>query len=467
MPIAHSTTRPGSPDEFTAGGQRERGFIDRGLAFSCFLLLLAANIVLFSPHVAGVPVRSILSAGVLVLCAALFPEDVLLLLKRNFTILMLAGGLALLGLLVSILYGAPILAALGQVLQVHLQTVVVLLASATLARVCGARACIIAIVAVIGLSAFVAVLQMLHVASAWNIRHALGPLAADEDSANLVDQRPTGLSFSPIWLSTQICVAFGAFAAVRSKELRTKLQIENADPIIIMGLGVFFVTCLASGTRAPILGGLIFLVIYAVQRRSFWLALMVVGGMLLAFLVWPLVVELIQSSAPRVMVTDDNSAAARIVFAYYGVRLFFANPLGYGLTFDPTQLWPQYWPDLYMMQAAAGAQVHPLHDYSLSMLNMYGIGILLFVPLVVRLLKTSGKSLLFFVPYIVQISFHNSGPFYNDMILWFAVAAISAAPAAAAVERKRYVAAGSQGAFAWHLPGGGTRRVARPRFANH
>ena len=215
-----------------------------------------------------------------------------------------------------------------------------------------------------------------------------------------------------------------------------------------------------SGTRAPILGGLIFLVLYALQRRSFWLALTVIGGMLLAYLVWPVVVDLIQSSAPRVMVTDDNSAAARIVFAYYGVRLFLANPLGYGLTFDPTQLWPQYWPDLYIMKAAAGAQVHPLHDYSLSMLNMYGIGLLLFVPLVVKLLKQSGKNLLFFVPYIVQISFHNSGPFYNDMILWFAVAAISAAPAAATIERKRFVGVGLRSSFNWQLSGATTRRPA-------
>lgn len=447
---------------------RPHGFVDRSFAFSCFFLLLAANIVLFSPHIAGVPVRSILSAGTLVICATIFQDDAMLVLKRNVLLLILAGGLALQGLLVSLINGAPISAVLEQVAQVHVQTAIVLLASATLARVCGPRACIIAIVAVIGLTAFVAILQMMHVSAAWNVRHALGPLAADENSPDLVDHRPTGLSFSPIWLATQICIAFGAFAAVRDKELRSKLSISKADPMIIIGLGVFFVTCLASGTRAPILGGLIFLVFYAVQRRSSWLALLVVSGSLLAYIAWPFVVEAIQSSEPRVMVTDDNSAAARIVFAYYGMRLFLANPLGYGLTFDPTQLWPQYWPDLYTMKAAAGAQVHPLHDYTLSMLNMYGIGILLFVPLIARLLKQSSKNLLFFVPYIIQISFHNSGPFYNDMILWFAVAAISVAPATATVQRKRFVDATSRPRFVRHLPPrGGVSRPAGPGFAVH
>src|SRR3982751_468522 len=312
----------------------QRGFVDRSFAFCCFIVLLAANVSLFAPHVAGVPVRSILSAGTLALCAVIFPDDALLVLKRNVLLLVLAGGLAFEGTFVSVINGAPIGGVFQQVAEVHVQTAVVLLATATLARVCGARACVYAIVAVVGLTACVAVLQMMHVEAAWSVRHALGPLAADEDSLDLVDHRPTGLSFSPIWLATQICLAFAVFAAVRDRELRAKLQSDIADPVLIVGLGIFFVTCVASGTRAPILGGLIFLILYAVQRRTTWLALLVVGGMLLMYVIWPFAVQIIQSSEPRVLVTDDNSAAARIVFVYYGMRLFIANPLGYGLTFD-------------------------------------------------------------------------------------------------------------------------------------
>jgi hypothetical protein len=36
--------------------------------------------------------------------------------------------------------------------------------------------------------------------------------------------------------------------------------------------------------------------------------------------------------------------------------------------------------------------------------------------------------MVFFIPYFVQIMFHNSGPFYNDVILYFTTAAISVAP---------------------------------------
>ena len=420
---------------------QQQRFIAQAFAFSCFTMLLAANVALFAPHVGPAPVRSILSAGILVLSAAVFPTDAWIVLKRSWLVLLLAGGLAAEGAFVSFVNGAPVRDVVQQVIEVHIQTAVLLLVTGILARVCGPRACIVAIVTVIGISAIVAILQMMHVEAAWTLRRALGPLATDENSVDLVDHRPTGLSFSPIWLATQICIAFGAFAAVRDKERRSFPGTSGVDPTVIVGLGIFFFTCLASGTRAPILGGIIFLIIYAALRRSWSLALMVIGGMLLMYVVWPLIVEAVQSTEPRVMVTNDNSAAARIVFAYYGIRLFLANPLGYGLTFDPTSMWTNYWPDLYLMKGAAGAQVHPLHDYSLSMLNMYGIGLLLFVPIIVKLLKQAGPSLLFFVPYIVHISFHNSGPFYNDMILWFAIAAIAATPYAATSEQVRVVRA--------------------------
>jgi len=411
---------------------QERRFTDRAIAFACFAVLLAANVSLFAPHVGGAPVRSILSAGALVLSVALFPIDAWVVLRKSALILALAAGLAIEGSFVSLVNGAPAGGIIQQVIEVHVQTAVVLLVAGILARVCGPRPCVVAIVGVVGVSAIFAILQMMHVEAAWTVRHALGPLATDENSVDLVDHRPTGLSFPPIWLATQICLAFAAFAAVRDKERQSFLGIPGIDPVLIIGLAVFFVTCLASGTRAPILGGFIFLIMYAALRRTWSLVLLVIGGMLLAYIAWPLNVDAVRSTSPRVMVTDDNSAAARIVFAYYGVRLFLANPLGYGLTFDPTLMWAKYWPDLYLMKGAGGAQVHPLHDYALSMLNMYGIGLLLFVPVIVRLLKQSSRSLIFFVPYIVHISFHNSGPFYNDMILWFAIAAIAATPCPAA-----------------------------------
>ena len=107
-------------------------------------------------------------------------------------------------------------------------------------------------------------------------------------------------------------------------------------------------------------------------------------GGVLAYLAWPLLMGVIETNAPRVARTDDNSAAARSTLVYYGLRLFADNPLGYGLTFAPMTLWNSYWPDLYTDASAPGARVNDLHNYVMNMLNIYGIGILLFAPIVGR-----------------------------------------------------------------------------------
>jgi hypothetical protein len=247
------------------------------------------------------------------------------------------------------------------------------------------------------------------------------------------------MAFSPIQMAAQICLAFAAYTAVRDKERSFTSKRNTADPAVLVALFFFFATCFASGTRAPIMGGFVFLALYTIVRRGSWLPLLLMLGGLIIYLVWPVVMAAIQSNAPRVARVDDASAATRVVFAYYGLRLFLDNPLGYGLTFDPTLLWHHYWRDLYLMNGAAGAQVHPLHDYVLSMMNIYGFGILLFTPLVYRLLRTAASSLIFFVPYVMHILFHNSGPFYDDMVLWFVVAAIAAVGSGGTLNQRPFV----------------------------
>jgi hypothetical protein len=213
--------------------------------------------------------------------------------------------------------------------------------------------------------------------------------------------------------------------AVRDKTRRTRFGA--ADPVVLLALLALFVACIASATRSPILGGLIFLVAYAVQRRTSWLPLFVLLAGIVAYMAWPMLVGVIESEAPRVVRTDDDSAAARMTMIVYGLRLFADNPLGYGLAFAPMSLWSSYWSDLYLLPAPEGIRIHDLHNYVLNMLNMYGIGLLLLAPLIARLLRRATSSLIFFVPYLVHILFHNSGPFYNDNVIWFVIAAVAAA----------------------------------------
>lgn len=411
---------------------RRYGMVDRSFAIVSLVVLVALNIALPGYDIAGVPLRGLLTAGLLGVGLILYSEETLQAVQKHLLVLVLAGCLALLGVFVSIINGSSLLGIAQAVTEVHIQAALTLLVAALFARVCGARACIYIVVALVACSAAVAVFQMLGVHSAWGLR-AFFARVQHESVTNLAffeRQRPMGISYSPIHLATQLCVVFGGFTALREIERRRSPGPVKPDPAVVVALGVFVVACFASGTRSPILGGVIFFALYLMLRRGSWLLLLAFFGAALLVLGWPLFMDAVQSGAPRVARVDDNSAAARLVFAYYGTHLFLDNPLGYGLLFDPTKLWGGYWTDLYLMRAAQGAQEHDLHDYVLSMLNTYGIGIVLMTPLVVRLLKSAGSSLLFFIPYVVQIMFHNAGPFYNDTIVWFIVGALSAGAAA-------------------------------------
>lgn len=420
-------------------------------AVAAFATLLFLNIALPGWKVSGIPVRGFVAGGLLVLGVILYSREAHLALKRNALLLALAGGLALLGIVVSVANGTAFLDIVEAVTEVHLQAAITILVAAIFAQVCGARSAMIAILLILGASAVVAVFQMLGVHWAWNLRLWFGHFAHDAiQTANFYeDRRPMGISFSPTQLAAHLCLAFAVYAAVRDKARQSQRGRKTADPAAVVALVIFFAACVASATRSPILGGMIFLCLYLAMRRGSWVPVAVLIGGSLIYIASPLIIDAVQSNAPRVMRTDDNSAAARLVFAYYGTRLFLDNPLGYGLMFEPYTMWTKYWSDLYMMKAAQGAQIRDLHNFALSMLNIYGIGIVLFTPVVIRLLKGASATLIFFVPYAVHIMFHNSGPFYNDNIIWFVTGAVAAASV-------------SPSPFARTRFGRGTRMVRQP-----
>jgi hypothetical protein len=403
------------------------GAINRSFAVITFAALLASTVALNAFKIGGLPIRGLVAAGILVLAIIFYFDHAKLALKRNLALLGLAAGLAVLGVFVSLVNGAATQAVIRSVAEVHVQAAILLMVAAILAQVAGARACVTAIIAVIGISACVAVAQMMDMPSAWALRRALGPLPNEAiKGLDFADRRHTGLSFSAIQLATQLCLAFAAFTAVRDKVRPSTVGKISADPVVMLALLALFAASIACATRSPILGGLIFLAAYAVQRRTPWLPLFLILAAIVVYMGWPLLMDAVESNAPRVTRIDDDSAAARITLVYYGLRLLADNPLGYGLTFAPMTLWSSYWPDLYTMPAPRGVRVNDLHNYAMTMLNIYGVGILLLIPIIARLLRRAGTSLIFFVPYIVHILFHNAGPFYNDNVIWFVIAAIAA-----------------------------------------
>ena len=415
-------------------------FLRRGFAFVCFAALLALNIALPSYMFAGYPIRGLLTAGLLVFLAILYFEEAAAAFTKNALLLAVAAGLAIVGTFVSIVNRAPLEAITEAVTEVHLQTAVTILVATILARLCGARLCVLAIVCGIGASGLVAILQMLGFDPAWSWRETLGNLQNQNLSEfqPFAKRRPMGVSFSPIQLSTQLCLAFAAYTAVRDIERKPAGEERTADPAVFVAILLFFAICVASGTRSPILGGLIFLGLYVATRRASWVAVLMLAVGAIVYFAGPSVLALFQETQPRVVRVDDNSAASRFALAYYGLVLFLDNPLGYGFAFKPYELWTNYWHEFYTMASPSALQSKELHNYAFNMLNTYGIGLLLFVPAAIILLRRAKASLIFFIPYIVQIMFHNAGPFWSDAIIWFVVAAISVAvPASAASMRAR------------------------------
>jgi hypothetical protein len=403
----------------------QAGALERAGATIVFAALLLATVALNAFKVGGVPIRGLFVLGALALSVLLYFDVAKRVLKDNLLLLGLAAGLAVLGIFVSLVNQASAAAVLWNVTEVHVQAAATIMVAAILARVAGPRASALAIVAVIAVSALVAAAQMMDMHAAWALRRALGPLTHEElQGLNLQERRPVGLAYSPIQFSTHLCLAFAAFVAVRDK---LRWSASGADPLVVPALLALFAASIACATRSPILGGFVFIAAYALQRRTSWLPLFLIVAAVAVYFAWPMLMEVVGTNAPRVVRTDDNSAEARSTLVYYGLRLFADNPLGYGLTFAPMTLWQHYWPDLYMMQAPEGARENELHNYLVNMINTYGVGLLLFTPVVARLLMRSKASLIFFIPYIIHILFHNYGPFFNDNVIWFVVAAIAAA----------------------------------------
>jgi hypothetical protein len=429
-------SRANSPQAYVPARARVRSAVSYAsnnapawlFAFAAFGFLLASIVALNSFKVAGIPVRAFLAVGVLGLSGILFSTTAFRVFRENILVITLAVLLGVLGAGVSLINGTSISDIISPLMEVHVQAVVTILAAGILARICGPKTAVFAIVCVVGASAAVAMLQLLHVDAAWRLRLALGALPAEAtEGLKGFERRPVGLSFSPIQLATQLCLAFAALAAVREKLRGQKLADGKFDPMVLIAVVGLCVASFAAQTRAPITGGAVFLVAYLIWRRSIGFALLLVAGGAILYFLGPTLLQMIQGSAPRLARADDNSAVGRITMFYYGLRLFIDNPLGYGLTFDPAEMWHKYWFDLYTMPAPMVVQVHDLHNYVESMFNIYGVGLLLMFPIAWKLLRQAGSSLIFFIPYVIQILLHNSGPFYNDNVIWFVIAAIAAA----------------------------------------
>ncbi|MDZ4138771.1 MAG: O-antigen ligase family protein [Erythrobacter sp.] len=401
--------------------------LERNLAAVGLALLLVLNVVLIGWWVSGVPVRGLVAGALMCAVLVAYPQRMMQAITKFAPVLWLGAGLALLGAVVSLANGTGLVEIFVAITEVHIQVAITLLVAVVLSDVAGMRVAAMTFVAVIGFSVLIGLLQFIEVEGAWNLREALGRFQDEEVHLKdaFIHGRPLGLAFSPIQFSTHACLAFAVFAIVREKYQLATWGKAEADFAILVAIGILCMSALISGTRSPILGAALFMLIYAVRRPGSTLILLVVFGGAIVALIGPLLLEILQTAQPRILRTDDNSATGRESLFTYGLMLFINNPLGYGFEFTPSDHWQKYWQEIYTLTNPSGIRTAELHNYLLNMMNVYGIGLIIFLPLIYALLKRARYVLIFFIPYIIHIMFHNSGPFWNDTIFWFAVAALA------------------------------------------
>lgn len=402
--------------------------LERRLAVACLLVLVALNIGLVAWKIAGVPVRGLLVIGLLGAVLLLYPERLEQAARRFAAVLWLAFGLAVLGTAVSIVNGVELNAILASLSEVHVQIPITLLVAAVLADIAGMKSSATAIAAVVGISVLVALLQFLGIEAAWDLREALDGL---QDYLTPLDKgfedgRPMGMALTKIQFATHACLAFAVYAAMREQTRSIDSERPTADILVLVALGALVAASIISATRSPLLGAAAFVLIYALRRPGSWLILVIVLGGVFVALSGSLLIEALEATQPRILRTDDNSATGRGSLLSMGVLLLFDNPLGYGFGFNPSDHWQKVWQQLYTLENPSVLKDTKLHNYVLNMLNTYGIGLLILAPLVYHLLMRARHVMIFFVPYLVHIMFHNSGPFWNDVLFWFVVAALSA-----------------------------------------
>lgn len=439
-------SRMRAPEKFGAvarhSSQQASDFDLRWLAAGCIAFLTLFNVALISLSIGTIPIRSVLVVGLLALFAILRPRLVQAAVTRHSLVFLLAGLLAGAGTFASFVNGADPGIVLRALLEVHVQAIITLLFATVAAQMAGPRAAIAAFVAAIGVTAGVAFLQLGGLEAAWSLREILGGLQGQDTHLDnsFLNRRPMGLSFSPIHLATQVCLAFAAYAGLRLWEGRAGAGRAGLDWRIITAIAMMVVVSVACATRSPILGAAIFLILYLVRQGDARIAIVLMVAGIALYIAAPVLLDAMRGTEIRVLRVGDNSSVGRLPLATFGMLLFLENPLGYGFDFSSQDYWTRFWPELYTLPSAGVVREAKLHNYFLNMLTTYGIGLLLAAPAAALLLWRSRASLLVFVPYLAHIVFHNSGPFWNDTLIWFVIGALSAMrPAAAepAVRRER------------------------------
>jgi hypothetical protein len=381
-------------------------------------VVILLSIVGTTWSIAGIPVRALVAIVALGLTFLLVPNTVVRSVRRNIPALSILGGFALLGGLVSLANETPVSEVINEVVQIHVQAAIIFLLTYSIAMRVGRRRAGLIFILCVSASAFVAAAQSLGMPWAWSIRLDVARIVGEDLLSDYYYryQRPMGLSYSPVRLGLQICLALAAYLVTMRNPY---LGMKRFDNRLVVALVIFAISAIAGQNRSPILGGILLYIFYIAGLRPKYIGFLVAS----IIIIIPVSLNFLDSlDGVRVATVADESSLGRITFFVYGIMLFVSRPIGYGLAFNPIDHWPEYWEAIQWTPVPHFIQIFPLHNYPLTILNMYGVLVLAFMPTVFRVAKKYGLATLSLVPYFVHILFHNDGPMWSDFLVWFVFA---------------------------------------------
>lgn len=392
----------------------------RPIALTLFFLVILLSVGAVRLMVGGFPVRAIVALLLVGLLVLNDPGVLNRVIREHPRALLAIILFMLIGALVSLANGETVASTAQQLLEIHVQALVGIIICNAMVRLCGLKAVAFTLIGVALTTIAVAFGQWAGVEPAWALRRWIGALQHDGPLTQLFyirRDRTMGISLSPVHLGTQTCLAFAAFFIymARNRSFLSSLRLEMIFAVLIA-----VTACLVSGNRSPLLGVVAFVFAYlaAVNRSLFLLAC---TAAIVALPSFSIVQGVLQEMGLRIASTDDGSAEGRGVLANYGVRLFLDNPLGYGLGFNSTDLWADYWEYLQYANNSQVVKTFTLHNYFLLMLNKYGIATLMVLPILLPRSRKDWTMLLAFVPYFFHVAFHNDGPLQADFLIWYII----------------------------------------------
>lgn len=390
--------------------------------FVLTVLYFFLSIALVRFMVGGLPVRSLFGLGIFLIVYAMRPALIIKALLVNWKIIVVISYAALVGMMVSLFNDAPLADTLRQLLEIHFQAVICLLTGYGLLQLMGAKRLVYAFLAIVLLSSFFALLQAANVDIGWTVRDNLQKFQVYDNETMFLSKRmrAMGLSFSPVHLGTQICLAFAALFIFYSR-----YQQSSRYPlplIIFFWLGVMLFVALASGNRSPILGFVVFAAAYIFYLRPTYslmagLLLLPIFGLL--YLSFVENMDYFADTEIRALRVGDKSSEGREALRAYGSLLFAHQPFGYGLTFSSLDRVNDFWPELAHYENAETVFTNAVHNYYLNVILKYGI---LILPIALFCFYYLGRTiipLLAFMSYAIHIYFHNDGPLQGDFMIWY------------------------------------------------